>query len=71
MTIDLGDSCRETESLRLAFHLTDEKKKSLFCLFPPPPLLQNNNLASQGKYVSTGDKGAAGGESLYVANHAY
>uniref|UniRef100_A0A8C7IMV6 Fructose-bisphosphate aldolase n=1 Tax=Oncorhynchus kisutch TaxID=8019 RepID=A0A8C7IMV6_ONCKI len=31
----------------------------------------NNSKACQGKYVSSGDKGAAGGESLYVANHAY
>uniref|UniRef100_A0A6Q2YZN1 fructose-bisphosphate aldolase n=1 Tax=Esox lucius TaxID=8010 RepID=A0A6Q2YZN1_ESOLU len=31
----------------------------------------NNSKACQGKYVSTGDKGAAGGESLFVANHSY
>ncbi|KAJ3583770.1 hypothetical protein NHX12_015592 [Muraenolepis orangiensis] len=30
-----------------------------------------NNLASQGKYVTSGDKGAAGGDSLFVADHAY
>lgn len=31
---------------------------------------QANNLACQGKYVSSGSS-AAGGESLFVANHAY
>uniref|UniRef100_A0A672RPC6 Fructose-bisphosphate aldolase n=1 Tax=Sinocyclocheilus grahami TaxID=75366 RepID=A0A672RPC6_SINGR len=31
----------------------------------------NNSQACVGKYVSSGDKGAAAGESLYVANHAY
>lgn len=33
--------------------------------------LQNNSLACVGKYVSAGDKGAAAGDSLFVANHAY
>lgn len=33
--------------------------------------LQNNSQACVGKYVSLGDKGAAAGESLFVANHAY
>lgn len=32
--------------------------------------LQANNLACQGKYVGSGAS-AAGGESLFVANHAY
>ncbi|KAL4617819.1 fructose-bisphosphate aldolase A [Arapaima gigas] len=31
----------------------------------------NNSQAALGKYVSTGEKGAAAGESLFVANHAY
>ncbi|KTG32120.1 hypothetical protein cypCar_00007265 [Cyprinus carpio] len=31
----------------------------------------NNSQACVGKYVSKGDKGAAAGESLFVANHAY
>ncbi|XP_051522541.1 aldolase a, fructose-bisphosphate, b [Myxocyprinus asiaticus] len=31
----------------------------------------NNSAAAIGKYVSSGDTGAAGGESLFVANHAY
>uniref|UniRef100_A0A8C2A0Y5 Fructose-bisphosphate aldolase n=1 Tax=Cyprinus carpio TaxID=7962 RepID=A0A8C2A0Y5_CYPCA len=31
----------------------------------------NNSKACVGKYVSSGDKGAAAGESLFVANHAY
>uniref|UniRef100_A0A671S9H7 Fructose-bisphosphate aldolase n=1 Tax=Sinocyclocheilus anshuiensis TaxID=1608454 RepID=A0A671S9H7_9TELE len=31
----------------------------------------NNSQACVGKYVSSEDKGAAAGESLYVANHAY
>ncbi|XP_026106194.1 aldolase a, fructose-bisphosphate, a [Carassius auratus] len=31
----------------------------------------NNSQACVGKYVSAGDKGAAAGESLFVANHAY
>ncbi|MBN3322141.1 ALDOA aldolase, partial [Atractosteus spatula] len=30
-----------------------------------------NSQAAVGKYVPTGDKGAAAGESLFVANHAY
>lgn len=33
-------------------------------------ILQANNLACQGKYVAAGSS-AAGGESLFVANHAY
>lgn len=33
-------------------------------------LLQANNLACQGKYVSSGSS-SAGGDSLFVANHAY
>lgn len=32
---------------------------------------QANSAACIGKYESSGDKGAAAGESLYVANHAY
>ncbi|XP_067285310.1 aldolase a, fructose-bisphosphate, b [Pseudorasbora parva] len=31
----------------------------------------NNSAAALGKYVSKGDTGAAAGESLFVANHAY
>merc|ERR1712212_149885 len=31
----------------------------------------NNHQAALGKYVSSGDHGAAGGDSLFVANHAY
>lgn len=34
------------------------------------PLLQANSQACQGKYASSGAS-AAGGESLFVANHAY
>ncbi|KAM4012094.1 fructose-bisphosphate aldolase A, partial [Anomaloglossus baeobatrachus] len=30
-----------------------------------------NSLACQGKYVSSGQAGAAAGESLFVSNHAY
>ncbi|KAI3360266.1 hypothetical protein L3Q82_014578, partial [Scortum barcoo] len=31
----------------------------------------NNSQAAQGKYVSSGERGGAAQESLYVANHAY
>ncbi|KAG2458680.1 fructose-bisphosphate aldolase A-like [Polypterus senegalus] len=31
----------------------------------------NNSQAAVGKYVSSGDQGAAAGQSLFVANHAY
>lgn len=31
----------------------------------------NNSLACQGKYVPSGQAGAAAGESLFVSNHAY
>ena len=32
--------------------------------------LKANSLASKGQYFG-GEKGAAGGESLFIANHAY
>lgn len=32
---------------------------------------QNNSQAAVGKYVSSGDKGGAAQESLFVADHAY
>ncbi|CAL8305254.1 unnamed protein product [Merluccius merluccius] len=32
---------------------------------------KNNNLAAQGKYVSSGHKGAASGDSLFEENYAY
>ncbi len=39
---------------------------SLLCVSP-----QNNSQAALGKYVSSGGKGAAAQESLFVADHAY
>lgn len=66
--MNTGDAV-ESENCRCCKHQTSV----LHCAFGNAVLLcffQANNQACQGKYVSSGVS-SAGGESLFVANHAY